>query len=105
MTDDVDPDLWVQTPARLGDGREVLLTLTCAACPTQYDVLLTDGRQLYFRYRFAHWQLHLDGPAGPSVGARLDRDYYDGWLDDDEVRAILTNAIPDLLQLLDGPPS
>jgi hypothetical protein len=101
----VDPDLYVPRPVRLTDGREVLLTLTCAACPTQYDVMLTDGRQLYFRYRFAHWRLHLDGPAGPSVGAHLDRGHYDGWLDDDEVRDILAGAIPELLTLLDMDPT
>lgn len=101
MPDDVDPDLYVPLPVRLADGREVLLTLTCAACPTQYDVLLADGRELYFRYRFRHWRLHLDGPAGVSVGAELaDRDPLDGYLDDSEVREILTGAIPELLQLL-----
>lgn len=77
------------------------LVQTCVACPTQYDVHLADGRQLYFRYRFGKWQLHLGGPGGPGVSGRLDDDRpggeLDGWLSLGEVLDVLEEAVPYLL--------
>lgn len=58
------------------------LTMTCAACPLQYEGELWDGRRLYFRYRFGWARLGV-GPddeaarrdedaAGVQVGDELD---------------------------------
>jgi hypothetical protein len=76
------------------------LVETCAACPTQYDVHLPDGRTLYFRYRFARWQLHLDGPSGPSVQGEGPGEGLDGWLSAGEVLDLLERAVPLLLARL-----
>lgn len=80
------------------------LVETCEACPTQYDVHLADGRTLYFRYRFASWQLHLDGPAGPGIRGALpdadERGRYHGMLTLGEVLDVLTDAVPLLLKQL-----
>lgn len=34
---------------------------TCSACPTQYDIYLTDGRNVYLRYRWGHLRIELEG--------------------------------------------
>lgn len=46
-------------------------TLTCEACPTQYEGDLADGRRFYFRYRFARAMLGIGATDHDAVKETL----------------------------------
>lgn len=66
---------------------------TCAACPTQYEGTLRDGRRFYFRYRGGRAALGVgatvDEAAGDPREVGVDHgDSLDGNLDEDEFRVL-----------------
>lgn len=85
------------------------LVLTCEACPTQYDVLLPDGRYGYFRARHSQWQFELytskesHYPGGePPIMAAADQfddpEADNGFMEEDEVRRIIDERLPVFLE-------
>jgi len=72
--------------------------LTWIACPTQVEGVLDDGRNYYFRYRHGYWTLSVsEQPGGdavrmdaPLVAADALGDSLDGYMEEDEVRVILS---------------
>lgn len=98
----------------LADDLEVRLRMTCASCPTQFDVHFTDGRYGYFRYRGGRWSFSLypvqaafwDGPPVVAVGGdfREERGDLDGSLEDAEVAELLAGAIPETLRMWEEMP-
>lgn len=89
------------------DGQPMRVEMTCAACPTQYDIFLADGRYVYFRYRHQKWSLELfpeyDGgslfrdPLASQTGVYGDHPL-DGMMDHSEVMGLLEVYLPALLQ-------
>jgi hypothetical protein len=88
------------------DGQPMRVEMTCAACPTQYDIFLADGRYVYFRYRHQHWSLELfpdkdafvlSLPLASQVGQYGDHPL-DGMMDHSEVMGLLEVYLPALLQ-------
>lgn len=74
------------------------LTRTCLAVPSQWEGETSDGAAVYLRYRGGVFRLHV----GPGVWEALDRepvfvwesdDDMDGWMTDDQLRAILPDWI------------
>lgn len=39
--------------------KPVSIICTCEYCPTQYEIKLSDGRELYFRYRWENLSITL----------------------------------------------
>lgn len=85
-------------------------TMTCSACPTQYEGKLKDGRFFYFRYRFGCAQFGVDGASidaaveaafggrtGWSASAELGNGL-DGVLDYGEYQAALVRLYGELVK-------
>lgn len=69
-------------------------TLTCGACPTQYEGTLHDGRCFYFRYRGGIASLGIGDSAAAAVAdpnTVEDRigDYLDGSMTEPEFREVM----------------
>ena len=62
---------------------------TCSACPTQYDIYLKDGRNIYFRYRFGSLRIELEGKV---IYTWNSEDRWDGSLELHEVVSHLAKA-------------
>lgn len=65
---------------------------TCAACPTQWEGQLHDGRHFYFRYRHGNATLAI-GDTRTDVAGRADTnilygDILDGTLTDSEYHTL-----------------
>lgn len=68
-----------------GPLRDILLTeltMTCSACPSQWDALTTDGRRLYIRYR---WGTLTVSHEGEVLFQKRIGDAFDGVLSEDEM--------------------
>lgn len=81
--------------------------MTCFACPTQIQGMLSDGNHYYFRYRYGHAFLGIGPTHDDAVGAnRRDLPYavetlgddLDGSLDFDEAQAAIERMIPTALE-------
>lgn len=44
------------------------LTLTCGACPTQYEGTTVDGRGVYIRYRWGRLDVHIGTDVDDAIG-------------------------------------
>lgn len=88
--------------AKLQRGRPFTINSLGGACPTQADGRLRDGRPYYFRARHGSWTLDVGlDPSWPVRYSRWPEHDYDavlvaqgadesgGWMEDDEVLAIL----------------
>jgi hypothetical protein len=92
------------------DGRPMRVEMTCAACPTQYDIFLADGRYVYFRYRSQHWSLELfrdresfsGDPLAAEFGTYGDHPL-DGSMSHSEFMGLLEVYLPLLLQRVGTP--
>lgn len=59
--------------------------MTCGACPEQHEGTLVTGEGFYFRYRYGHASLKLDG-AEPNYTVMEYGDGYAGVFQSPEVR-------------------
>lgn len=81
---------------------------TCSACPTQYDVHLTDGRYAYFRYRHGRlsFELFPDDSQEAFYGEPLayvledlsEEDPDGGVMDHEEAIRWMARLLPELLE-------
>lgn len=58
---------------------------TCFACPSQWDVVTTERRMLYVRYRYGVLEVCDGGPGGPVVFEKEVGDWLDSVMEWDEV--------------------
>jgi hypothetical protein len=63
---------------------------TCIACPSQWDIWLEDGRQLYARYRFGYFYLAESPLASPI----LEFEHGDEWQGDMGNEEMMDNTSP-----------
>jgi hypothetical protein len=66
------------------------LDVTCLSCPTQIEGRLPDGRYVYFRYRWGHASITVDGD---EVYSQTHGDGLDGSMDEAEARVIIVSAL------------
>jgi hypothetical protein len=76
------------------------ISCTCDACPTQYEGTLSDGREIYIRYRHGMLTAHISPQVGgDAVGGKcihseqLSDDEMDGWISYQSIRSILDDVI------------
>ena len=95
---------------RIRAGRDYQIDELGGACPTQATGRNVDGRPFYFRARHGHWTLELGKPEWPTdysdwpIDHRADEpevflvaqgeDESHGWMEDDDVLAILDRDLP-----------
>jgi hypothetical protein len=85
-------------------GPDYILTITCGACPVQYQGHLHDGRAWYFRARSGGWALRVSVEPMPEIADSVvvepifaeGDDPFGGWMPhavaDPLIRALLTLA-------------
>jgi hypothetical protein len=82
---------------------------TCAACPSQWEGFLGDGRAFYIRYRFGTLRMlaHATMPLSPDADVVMEEhDEGDRWKGDmtyAQLRAILANAGISAPERMDSP--
>jgi hypothetical protein len=72
------------------------LTMTCSACPTQWEGFLEDGRPLYVRYRWGCLTVQAGGENGADGEYLYDEpigDPYHGEMPEEEMRRLLANVL------------
>jgi len=76
------------------------LTMTCSACPSQWEGTLDDGRNFYIRYRWGYLSLRLsdevggDAVSGTEVfGKTLDSSGWDGCLSESQMKMYTGHVI------------
>ncbi len=68
--------------------------MTCAACPTQYEGILRDGRCFYFRYRHGTARLGYGRTDDDALGDAMESDglvvgeYLDGSMGEPEFKRV-----------------
>lgn len=85
---------------------------TCAACPTQWEGTLDDGRFVYFRYRHGRLTIDIAKDADSCMYGTGDTTVWfedftdergnDGFMDDDEVKAIIEGALNEKVIVMTG---
>lgn len=68
----------------------VELTMTCSACPAQWNGKTKCGQEVYIRFRWGFLSASLDGVSiyGESLGDTLD-----GYMDEPEMKKALVNVL------------
>lgn len=69
------------------------LTMTCGACPAQWDATLDDGRELYIRYRWGGLSVRFGVGGEELLAASKQNDGWDGVLSQEELQRIVFDVL------------
>ena len=73
---------------------DYVLKMTCGACPEQYDVLDSDGKQVgYLRLRHGGFRADYPDCGGDTVYCYSFDDAWKGMFDNEEREFFLTEAV------------
>lgn len=75
---------------------------TCSACPSQWDVYLTDGRYVYVRYRGGRFRAEMssceaawweDSGGTIQICQKFVGDSLDGWMETEDMKGLLADIL------------
>lgn len=64
----------------------ISINQTCSACPSQWDAVLEDGREVYIRYRWGRLSIRCPGVDGEEIFGAVLADDLDGCLEYSELK-------------------
>jgi hypothetical protein len=67
--------------------------MTCAACPSQWDVYTEDDQYIYVRYRWGHFTAELGGPFNELLFGWYSDDEWDGSMSSEKMIELLSEIL------------